>query len=226
MYHKAFIKTFILGLILLSDLAYSQTNRKIDPLNVITLSQDFLYAAKTGDVTSAYIDTLASANQDKLATQLNTDFKRLAFWLNMYNGFTQVILKNNPDQYKTRSSFFSGRQIKIAGKDLSLELIEHGTLRRSKIKWSKDYLNKTFPSAFERKFRVDKLDYRIHFALNCGAKSCPPLAFYEPGEIDDQLDVAVETYLKGESEFDAAVNVGRVPALMDWFRNDFGGKKA
>lgn len=221
-----FIKKYIaILLMVLSGYAYGQNSKKNNQVNFLRLSQDFLYAAKTGDITLAYMDTLKNANENDLAAQLNTDFKRLAFWLNMYNGFTQVILKNDPDQYKTRSSFFASEQIKIAGQALSLNYIEHGILRRSKIKWSMGYLTKLFPPSFERKFRVDKLDYRIHFALNCGAKSCPPIAFYEPEEINDQLNVAMQTYLKGESEFDSAANVVRVPALMSWFKNDFGGKK-
>lgn len=193
--------------------------------NFIQLSQDFLYAARTGDSTSLYIDTLKGANPDELVQLLNSDHKRLAFWLNIYNGFTQVILKKNPEQYKTRGSFFSSKQIFIAGQQLSLDDIEHGILRRSKIKWSAGYLNDWFPSAFEKKFRVDKLDYRIHFALNCGAKSCPPIAFYEPEQIDKQLTVATSTYLSGESTYDAGKNTVSVPALMGWFRNDFGGKE-
>jgi hypothetical protein len=195
------------------------------PVDYIKISQDFLYAAKSGDTTKSYIDTLKNANEDVLATELNNDHKRLAFWLNIYNGFTQVILKNDPDQYKTRNSFFSSRQIDIAGRQLSLDDIEHGILRRSKIKWSEGYLGKLFPSGFEKKFRVERLDYRIHFALNCGAKSCPPIAFYEPASIDKQLAVAVRIYLKGECEYDAEKKVVNVPALMGWFRNDFGGKK-
>ncbi|MFD1255969.1 DUF547 domain-containing protein [Mucilaginibacter terrae] len=195
------------------------------PIDYIKISQDFLYAAKTGDTTSKYIDTLSKANEDVLAKQLNNDNKRLAFWLNIYNGFTQVILKKDPDQYTTRNSFFSSRQIEIAGRQLSLDDIEHGILRHSKVKWSEGYLGKLFPSSFEKKFRVEKLDYRIHFALNCGAKSCPPIAFYEPASIDKQLMVAVRTYLKGECEYDSAKNVVNVPALMGWFRHDFGGKK-
>ncbi|MGF7079113.1 DUF547 domain-containing protein [Mucilaginibacter sp. UYCu711] len=204
------------------------TNRHVTSaksIDYIKISQDFLYAAKTGDTTSGYIDTLSKANEGVLANELNTDHKRLAFWLNIYNGFTQVILKKDPDQYKTRNSFFSSRQIDIAGQQLSLDDIEHGILRHSKIKWSEGYLEKLFPSAFEKKFRVEKLDYRIHFALNCGAKSCPPIAFYEPASIDKQLTVAVKTYLKGECEYDVAKNVVDVPALMGWFRHDFGGKE-
>jgi hypothetical protein len=195
------------------------------PVDYIKISQDFLYAAKTGDTTSGYIDSLKNASEGVLATELNNDHKRLAFWLNIYNGFTQVILKKDPDQYKTRNSFFSSRQINIAGQQLSLNDIEHGILRHSKVEWSEGYLGKLFPSAFEKKFRVEKLDYRIHFALNCGAKSCPPIAFYEPASIDKQLTVAVKTYLKGECEYAAEKNVVNVPALMGWFRHDFGGKK-
>ncbi|WP_461451672.1 DUF547 domain-containing protein [Mucilaginibacter sp.] len=191
----------------------------------IKLSQNFLYAAKTGDSTTAFMDTLKKADQDILAQQLNSDSKKLAFWLNLYNGFTQVILKKNPDQYQTRNSFFSSKQIDVAGQQLSLDLIEHGILRHSKVKWSEGYLGKLFPSGFEKKFRVAKLDYRIHFALNCGAKSCPPIAFYEPEQIDKQLNVAVKTYLKGEVTYSKAANTVDVPALMGWFRHDFGGKK-
>ena len=113
----------------------------------------------------------------------------------------------------------------LRAKNLSLDDIEHGILRHSKIKWSLGYFNKLFPGQFEKDNRVGKLDYRIHFALNCGAKSCPPIAFYTPEQINKQLDVATLVYLKGESEYKEAENKVYVPALMGWFRRDFGGKK-
>ncbi|MCO5936656.1 DUF547 domain-containing protein [Mucilaginibacter sp. RB4R14] len=208
----------------MTALASAQLKRIKAP-DYIQLSQNFLYAAKTGDSTTAFINTLKNADQNILAKQLNNDHKKLAFWLNLYNGFTQVILKKDPDQYKTRGSFFSSNQIYIAGQKLSLDLIEHGILRHSKVKWSEGYLDKLFPSGFERKFRVETLDYRIHFALNCGAKSCPPIAFYEPEQLEKQLNVAVKTYLKGEVTYDKEQNTVDCPALMGWFRHDFGGKK-
>lgn len=198
---------------------------KNEAIDYVRISQDFLYAVKVGEETKNYIDTLANANSITLSNQLNNDKKRIGFWLNIYNGFTQVTLKNNPDQYKTRNSFFSNKQIKIAGQKLSLDDIEHGILRRSKIKWSEGYLSKIFPSKFEKMFRVDSLDYRIHFALNCGAKSCPAIAFYKPENIDQQLDLAIKVYLSAECEYDTLTNVVKVPALMGWFRNDFGGKR-
>jgi hypothetical protein len=211
----------VLCFLLLPGLTRAQSVKRVNP---VKLSENFLYAAKTGDTTRLYLDTLKSLNEELLSQELNTDSKRLAFWINLYNGFTQVILKKDPDQYKTRGSFFSSKQIVVAGHQISLNTIEHGILRHSKIEWSEGYLGKPIPSGFERKFRVQKLDYRLHFALNCGAKSCPPIAFYEPDQLDKQLNLAVKVYLKGESDYDKSKNVANVPALMGWFRHDFGGK--
>lgn len=223
---KQLQKLYVLTLFLLfAQAAYSQQKVKAN-FNPVQLSQNFLYAAKSGEETKAFTDSIKQIDESDLAKQLNTDQKKIAFWLNLYNGFTQVILKKNPDQYKTRNAFFSSKQIAIANRELSLDEIEHGLLRHSKIKWSEGYLGKVFPSAFEKKFRVKKLDYRIHFALNCGAKSCPPIAFYQPELIDKQLTVATKTYLKGECEYDEAKNTVSVPALMGWFRKDFGGKNS
>ena len=194
------------------------------PEDPIKVSQDFLYVARTGDTTANGIAALKNLNQDKLVAALNTDEARIAFWVNIYNGFTQVMLSKNPDQYKSKGVFFASRQIEIAGKLMSLDFIEHGILRHSKIKWAEGYIGKLFPSALEKKYRVNRLDYRIHFALNCGAKSCPPIAFYKPEKLSSQLNIATKTYLKGECEYDKNANTVTVPALMGWFRGDFGGK--
>ncbi len=35
---------------------------------------------------------------------------------------------------------------------------------------------------------VQPMDKRIHFALVCGAKSCPPIRVYTPEELDEGLD--------------------------------------
>jgi thiol-disulfide isomerase/thioredoxin len=178
----------------------------------IQLSQDFIYGAKTG------------ADVQPLFNRLNSNEKK-AFWINVYNGFTQFSLRNHPEQYKSRSNFYGKKEIHIAGKKFSLDDIEHGILRRSKIKWSLGYVNKIFPGSTERDLRVSRLDYRIHFALNCGAKSCPPIAFYQPSTIDQQLNVATRSYLGSEVEYDPKKNNVMLPAIMGWFRADFGGTK-
>ncbi len=196
------------------------------PMNtVVQLSEQFIYAAKTGTNTASLIDSLQALKYDSLLHQLTTDDAKKAFWINIYNGFTHVFLDKNPKQYKKRGRFFGAKQITIAGKLFSLDAIEHGILRRSKIKWSEGYLNKWLPSKTEKDLRVDTLDYRIHFALNCGAKSCPPIAFYNAAKINQQLDVATKAYLFGEVTYNASNNTIELPTLMSWFRHDFGGKK-
>ncbi len=192
---------------------------------LVQLSQDFMYAAKTGEQNTSFITSLKNLSLDELTATITTDNEKKAFWINLYNAYTNTALKNNPDQYSNRGKFFGNEFIEIAGKKFSLDEIEHGILRRSKIKWSLGYFNKLFPNRTEKRLRVDKLDYRLHFALNCGAKSCPPIAFYKSENIDQQLDLATKAYLTGESEYDAATNIVKLPALMSWFRRDFGGKR-
>ncbi len=77
---------------------------------------------------------------------------------------------------KDRGAFFSKKQIPIAGYTVSMEDIEHGVLRRGATIWSKGYIRiRVFRKDFIQKFVVNTVDFRIHFALNCGAKSCPPV---------------------------------------------------
>jgi len=193
--------------------------------NIVEKSQNKLYAAKTGEQTTSFITSLKDLSMDELTATITNDNEKKAFWINLYNAYTNTALKNNPDQYSNRGKFFGNEFIEIAGKKFSLDGIEHGILRRSKIKWSLGYFNKLFPNKIEKRLRVDKLDYRLHFALNCGAKSCPPIAFYKSETIDQQLDLATKAYLTGEAEYDAATNIVKLPTLMSWFRRDFGGKK-
>lgn len=190
----------------------------------IKLSQQLLYAVKTGVATNELKDQLAQLKEELLATELSADASKKAFWLNIYNAFVQETLLQNPGQYKNRSAFYCKKFICIAGHHLSPDLVEHGILRRSRNKWSLGYAGKLFPSDFEKKHRVATIDCRIHFALNCGAASCPPIAFYEPGSIDRQLDIATAAYLGSEAEYIAAKNKVLLPSLMSWFRADFGGK--
>ena len=192
---------------------------------LVQLSQEFMYAAKTGDETAGFVTSLSNLTMGELISTIKTDDDKRAFWINLYNAYTQAALKKNPEQYKSRNKFFGNKSIKVAGQSFSLDDMEHGILRRSKIKWSLGHFNKLFPGKTEKALRVDRLDYRLHFALNCGAKSCPPIAFYKPEDINQQLDLATKAYLRSEAEYDETTNTVKLPTLMSWFRRDFGGKK-
>lgn len=189
----------------------------------LSLSRELLEAVRTDEPTADLERRLCTLDRDTVVTALATDAAAKAFWINCYNAFAQLPLRDDPRLFEDGRAFFGARRIPIAGRLVSLDGIEHGMLRRSRVKWGLGYLPRPFPSAFERALRVKRLDPRIHFALNCGAASCPPIAAYSAGEIDDELDLASESYLGQEVEFDARRNVVRVPRLCLWFYGDFKG---
>ena len=47
----------------------------------------------------------------------------------------------------------------------------------------------------ERISLVVELDPRIHFTLNCGATSCPPIRVYSAPNLDSQLNRAAASFL-------------------------------
>jgi thiol-disulfide isomerase/thioredoxin len=202
-----------------------QTQDVKEKNTLIKLSQDFMYAAKSNEDVTAFLEQLKNIYYQALIDSLKNDDDKKAFWINLYNAYVNSSLHKNAEQYKNRKQFFKAKNIIIAGKTFSLDKMEHGILRKSKIKWSLGYLSKLFPNKIEKQLRVNKLDYRIHFALNCGAKSCPPIAFYNSTEINNQLNLATKAYLSGEAEYKKENNTLMLPAILGWFRRDFGGKK-
>lgn len=175
---------------------------------------------------SKHMEMLKNADPDKLDDELDTDEKRLAFWINVYNGYTQYFLKKDPSGYQSdRNEYFKKEQIYIAGFDVAFNDIEHGVLRRGATIWSKGVVRIPFRNDFVNKFKVDKVDYRIHFALNCGAKSCPKVSVYLPSRTNEQLDKATAAYLKQEAEYDKKEDLLKLPALMTWFSQDFGSRE-
>lgn len=207
-------------MLFISQTIFAQTK------DYVKISQEFIESAKfdEGD-TKGLMETIANADEAELVSQLKTDDLKKAFFINLYNGFTNYALKKDPDKYKSRNAFFKSKQFVVAGNKLSLDIIEHGFLRKSSVKWSLGKVNKIFPSKLEKKFRVEKVDYRIHFSLNCGARSCPPISFYDPKTINEQLDQATRSYLTGDATYDKEKNELSLPILMSWFRGDFGNRK-
>jgi Protein of unknown function, DUF547 len=186
-------------------------------------SQEWLLAVRTHDWSRA--DSvgaiMAGLSVAGLSAELSDDAKKKAFWLNVYNAAVQSRLGRNPDLYQHRNAFFEKKSVTIAGQRLSLDDIENGLLRRSKIKISLGYLSNPFVGRFERQMRVAVLDPRIHFAMNCGAKSCPAIAYYEAEKIDEQLETATKVYLQQEIVRYSATRA-TIPVLFSWFRADFG----
>lgn len=195
------------------------------PMSPIQMSEQMLQAVKNQEDPTPYIKGLSRYTEEALTVGLGSDTEKQVFWINVYNAFIQYKLKQDTSQFENRNKFFKKRDIVIAGRVLSFDDIEHGILRRSKVKWAGGYMQKWFPSDFEKKHRVEKLDWRIHFALNCGAAGCPAVDFYQVDALDKQLENGVNLFLMFESEYDSTANVMVLPKLFSWYRKDFGGKK-
>lgn len=206
-----------------SPIEAQTTNNKPEDFN--QLSETFIKRLKLNKDTKDIQEVLATTTITELDEALDNDAKRLAFWVNIYNGYIQVILKERPELYNDRGSFFKKEQITIAGETISFAKIEHGIIRKSQWEYGLGFIRKWFPNKFERKLRVNKRDYRIHFALNCGAKDCPPVAIYEWDKLDEQFKKGTTTYLKNTTVYTKEEKEVAVTSLFSWFRGDFGGKR-
>jgi hypothetical protein len=69
-------------------------------------------------------------------------------------------------------------------------------------------------------------DPRIHAALVCAARSCPPLRreAYTAAALDRQLDDNLRAWLADPAlnQFDAGTRTARVSSIFDWYKEDFG----
>ena len=199
-------------------------NATTSSTNFNELAESFLERIRNNEDTQDLQDVLANTSIAELDNALDTNDKRLAFWINIYNAYIQVILKKNPELYDDRGSFFKKEQITIAGETVSFAKIEHGIIRKSQWEYGLGYIRKWFPNKFERKLRVNNPVYNIHFALNCGAKDCPPVAIYEWERLQEQFSKGTKTYLERTTTYKADTKEVTVTSLFSWFRGDFGGK--
>lgn len=191
------------------------------------LAKEVLVATKRGDDPDPHERVLADADEAALEAVREDRATALAFWINLYNAGTQLLLDRRPGLYESplRSvRFFTATAVTVGGTDLPLDRIENGLLRARRSKYGLGYLPKLYVTDFERRYALDSCDPRVHFALNCGAASCPAVRAYDPDEVDEQLDLATRTYLDSTVEYDSDAGGARVPRLFLWFRGDFGGK--
>jgi len=73
-------------------------------------------------------------------------------------------------------------------------------------------------------FALPKVEPRIHFALVCGARSCPPIKCYSEKEVGQELDLATEAFLEDDSNL--AINKTKnkvyISMILKWYSVDFG----
>jgi hypothetical protein len=197
-------------------------------LSFAGLSMKLVESVRDGEPTDEMQSCLANVSAGELHKNLATESEKKAFWINIYNAYIQIKLLDNPELFDDRDSwfgynFFSTPQILIAGHLMSFDDLEHGIMRRSTHKLTMGYMRSFGVTDIEKMFWWDEIDPRIHFALNCGAISCPYIAVYDPDRVDEQLEITTRNYLNETTVFDSERNRAMVTRLMSWFRGDFGG---
>jgi Protein of unknown function, DUF547 len=199
------------------------TKTEVPPnTTILQLSEQLLYAVKTEAATDSLEKALSSLEVNDVVTGLNNDTARKVFWINMYNAWFQLLALK---EKKTSPEIYAVKSVAIAGHLFSLDDIEHGILRKYRWKYSEGYLPQFLPPALIKKLAVSNIDYRIHFTLNCGAKSCPAIAFYTYKNLEEQLNMATRVFLKGETTVDHQKKEIHTSKILDWYKGDFGGTK-
>jgi len=137
-----------------------------------------------------------------------SDARQLAFLTNAYNAFTiKLILSRYPDltSIKELGGFFSSaweqKFFTLFGEEHHLDFIEHELIRPR------------------------YQDPRIHFALNCSARSCPPLleqAFTEDN-LEQLFEQNINRFLRNRKQnvYDSGSRTLFISKLFDWYGEDF-----
>lgn len=150
---------------------------------------------------------------------------QLAFWINLYNALIMdaVISYRVSASLQSHFSLFRRAAYEVAGLRFSPEDIEHGVLRGNG-RHPFLPLRQFWRGDPREAFVIDPPDPRIHFALNCAARSCPPLAFYGREGINEQLDLATANFLNsGGTRYEPGSNTLWLSKILDWYGEDFGG---
>lgn len=191
--------------------------------DVLGYAEDLLYGVRTGDETGPTEEKLRKLDLNRLQQSLPDDRSRTVFWMNLYNAWYQILATREKMKFPW---IFRQARIPFHGFTLSLDDIEHGILRRYRSAYKPGDAPSGTPAEIIRRLAVEKPDLRIHFALNCGARSCPPIAFYSYSGMNAELDRAMRGFLQSETIVNEKKRTVSVTRIMDWYAVDFGDTSA
>ncbi|MBW2564562.1 MAG: DUF547 domain-containing protein [Deltaproteobacteria bacterium] len=143
---------------------------------------------------------------EKVDSTILSRNEQFAFYINAYNAWTiKLILSGYPGikSIKDMGSLFKSpwkkKISRIDGKIMTLDDIEHNILRP--------------------RFK----DPRVHFAINCAAKSCPPLRSepYRVGDLEQQLDEMTRAFINNVKNNRLEDHTLYVSSIFKWFKEDF-----
>lgn len=168
-------------------------------------SVDYAALKKNPDSLNRYLEALDAISKETFEQW--TRERRLAFLINLYNASAlQLILNHYPvDSIKDIGWVFKGpfeqKIVPWFGTTITLDKLEHGVLRE------------------------EYNEPRIHFALVCAAKGCPPLRSepYAGDRLDQQLNEQARRFLSNseKNRVEIEKRVVSLSPIFKWFKEDF-----
>jgi hypothetical protein len=181
---------------------------------------DYGGLARDREALDRYYRRLAAVSPASHPEFFPTPEDELAYWINAYNaavlvavlayypidsvGDVKAPLVVRPFLFgKSRlAGFFYFQQVRLGGKKMNLYDLENKIIR-----------------AYG--------EPRIHFAINCASVGCPflPRRAFHPETLDDDLDRETLRFFASPEKLriDHEARIIWLSAILDWFREDFGG---
>lgn len=151
-----------------------------------------------------FIDQLAAVSPENKPEWFPNEDERKRYYLTAYNAYILFhAVSGYPDKHAlwSRLGLFKDKDIILGGRKLTLNDLEHNIIRK------------------------EFLDPRIHFALNCGARSCPPLkaGVITANATENELEEAARRFINDPANvrFDESNLTLYLSKIFDWFEGDF-----
>lgn len=174
-----------------------------------------VYVDQQGDVNYAglknelatlrgFLDQLADVSPENKPECFPNEDERKRYYLTAYNAYILFYAAAAyPDRHSlwSRLGLFKNKDIILGRRELTLNDLEHNIIRK------------------------EFLDPRIHFALNCGARGCPPLkaGVIAQNATESELEEAARRFINDPANvrLDEASRTLYLSKIFDWFESDF-----
>jgi hypothetical protein len=145
---------------------------------------------------------------------------RLAAWINAYNRLIAggILALGIQRTVWEIPDFFDRIALRTGPLIFTANDIEHGVLRGNR----PNPLSGAAPFSEHdprRHYGIVPLEPRIHFAINCGARSCPPISLYHAETLEDEMEDATRRFVNREVALEGSVV--RASPIFQWFGVDF-----
>ena len=156
-----------------------------------------------------YLNFIEQISPDSHPDYFKTEDSKKAYWINVYNALILKIMIENPGK--------DILDIGYIGHDVFLKRFKVGNKRIS-------------PSFIENKILRKMKDPRIHFAINCASKSCPPLGnrILLETDLDKQLDQKAFKFINNTDHvfINHEEQTIYLNKIFKWFEKDFENLKS